>query len=78
MLASLLRSCLAASLAAVLCAASAAHAQDQPQASHPIQPTRIVYVPMSDGVKIAAAIYLPSAPGQIPGAARGLALSLRQ
>lgn len=64
----LFRSALALVLAAVISAAAAAgaYAQDKADASHPIKPTKIVYVPMSDGVKIAAAIYLPAEPGKYP------------
>ncbi len=43
-----------------------ASALAQEPAEQPISPTRIVSIPMSDGVKIAAALYLPEKPGRYP------------
>ncbi len=43
-----------------------ASAAAQEPGEQPIPPTRIVMIPMSDGVKIAAALYLPEKPGRYP------------
>ena len=59
------RSLVACVLAIGAMLARVAYAQ-VPAGEEFVEPTRIVSIPMRDGVKIAVALYLPSAPGKYP------------